>query len=110
MTTTQAPQCTAITQQQGYQGWSNRETMIVNLWFSNDEYADGEVHRIATSGFDLYGQEQAYKQLAEEMVYGVMGEHDVALTQGLTGDLLGGALAEVNWIEIAKAHPARDYE
>ena len=101
MTTRHATRCTAITQRQGYQGWSNRETWVVALWFGNDEYANNEVMRIATSGMDLYGQEQAYKQLAEEMVYGFDGENDQIFTQGLVGDLVTGGLAEVNWIEIA---------
>tara|TARA_R100000963_G_C4640681_1_gene104321 strand:+ start:1390 stop:1722 length:333 start_codon:yes stop_codon:yes gene_type:complete len=110
MTTTHAPQCTALELSQGYSGWKNRETWAVNLWFTNEPYGDEKIMEIATSGMDLYAQSEAYRELADEFVFGFNEECEQALTTGLAADLLSGALADVDFFEIAKNHPASDFE
>lgn len=81
-------------------GWTNRETWLVNLWgFTEDEYADelaraGEVDELA-----------AY---LEESVTSYLKADVHIPDEGFAADLFSGALALVNWYELADTM-ASDY-
>ena len=68
-----------------YNGWSNRETWLISLWAT--EY-----------GIDLAGLSAAEIEAEVEL----MVSEDMPST-GLVADLLQGALAEIDYRELAAA-------
>ena len=92
-----------MTEEEGYQGWTNYETWTVNLWLENEE-----------SEYN-YWQEQAaavkreYKEDEQEFALADMlkdsteeGAEDALNEASVYSDLLGAAISEVNFGEIAK--------
>jgi hypothetical protein len=77
-----------------YNGWKNNETWAVNLWLTNDEASESEVRRLTADADDLAGLSASLKDYVEE------GAPD--LGPCLYSDLLGAALSEVDWYEIAE--------
>ena len=84
-------------------GWTNRETWLVNLWIS--EGAIGDLHGVEEQAryFAETGESSAPYRMGEwlrEQVRGACDEYPTG--DGLAADLLGAALASVNWDEIAE--------
>lgn len=85
----------------GYQGWTNYETWLVNLWIENDQ------------GTQEYWQDQAKECLSDHecnkesaatvLADMLASEHyeAVPVVQGAFSDLIDHALGVVNWHEIA---------
>lgn len=88
-----------------YNGRTNRETRLVNLWLNND------------SGAEPYWQERAVEALADnngdtsEATYQLAGEiedearywaNEAFPESGMLQDLLGSALSAVDWYEVAE--------
>ena len=83
----------------GYNGWTNWETWIVNVWIDNDQNL-----------YEHYG-DMARKEVLTDKE---SATHELSTTlreqfdewapeiEGLYLDLLNGALREVNWREIAR--------
>jgi len=97
-----------------YNGWTNYETWLVNLWIGNErgsyEYWREESQSVwneATPGeYDWQTREQQAtyalsKHLEEELDENMPEEIREALG-GFYSDLLNAALSEVNWEEIAE--------
>jgi hypothetical protein len=93
-----------------YNGWYNYETWLVNLWLDNDEYECNEhlpemarvAYRDATAGeYSTRDQDAAYN-LAKELEDYIAEQNPLADKADLWNDLLGAALSEVNWQEIAE--------
>jgi hypothetical protein len=89
-----------------YNGWSNYETWNVNLWLTNDEGSESMLQEImdryrkdeddSDSEDDINGAAGAVKDWVEEM--------RPDLGSSMFADLLGAALSEVDWYEIAENH------
>ncbi|CAB4149109.1 hypothetical protein UFOVP529_49 [uncultured Caudovirales phage] len=86
-----------------YNGWTNHETWLVNLWIN--EGAAGDLFEIEEQArhFAEMNDEPAatYKMGAwlREQVDGIaIGDQPA----GLAADLIGSAMAAVNWDEIAE--------
>ena len=78
-----------------YNGWTNRETWIVNLWLTNDECYYEELQAIIKN-FD--SEEQAEE--LEQYVHWIIDVDEASMTT----DLLSTSLGRVNWHEIARAN------
>ena len=77
-----------------YNGWSNRETWLVSLWLNNDPISYSmfsEALELDTD--DLEKAQWLKKQIEVEM-------YDLPLEASLWCDLLGTALARVDWLEV----------
>lgn len=100
--------------QKEYNGWTNYETWVVNLWMDNDEgsqnYWNGraqEIYNEAEASDYSTREQNAVRDLADEM----KTQHDdtecdlleaANLSSSVWADLLNAALSEVNWYEIAE--------
>lgn len=80
-----------------YNGWCNRETWVVNLWLTSEEYADDVVRHIIQA-FDTTGEQ------AEQLEYWIRAEFQYLVEPTIWTDLLGTSLGRVNWYEIAEAN------
>ena len=78
-----------------YNGWTNRETWVVNLWLTNDESYYEELQAIIKN-FD--SNEQAEE--LEQYVHWIIDVDEASMTT----DLLSTSLGRVNWHEIARAN------
>jgi hypothetical protein len=84
----------------GYNGWTNYPTWCVNLWLSNDEGLYSYACELATG---KTGMENARVELADDLRDWVRDELAPDLSASFAADLLGYALDQVNWNEIADA-------
>jgi hypothetical protein len=84
-----------------YNGWTNYETWLVKLWMDNDQ-GSYEYWREATKEHLTVDKDDGLISLADQL----KEEHTEAATEGLEGfrlDLMGAALSEVDWREIAES-------
>ncbi len=82
-----------------YNGWTNYETWLVKLWMDNNEGSYGYFREMA---------EEYYKvdrDNAGGLADAIKEAHQEALPElsGLASDLMGAAMSEVNWHEIAES-------
>jgi hypothetical protein len=90
-----------------YNGWGNYETWNVKLWLDNEP---GTYHEVTDEAERIAGGDGSDGELAgwlESYVRGMMPD----LGASMFSDLLGAALSEVDWAEIAEAYmdDARGY-
>lgn len=91
----------------GYNGYTNYETWLVNLWIDNDGWAEHWRERaaeaVADTADDVCPDGAAIRTLATEMQDAHNEAKDEMCTvPGVFGDLLSGALSSVNWDELAR--------
>lgn len=91
-----------------YNGWTNYETWLVNLWLDQDaggywnEQAE-EIYKRAKPSFSSDTQEQAAtRDLADALKESHEQEIEEKELTGFYADLMNAALSEVNWHEIAE--------
>ena len=85
-----------------YNGWKNYETWNVALWIDNEEGSYEERKDIAQRARSVGGYAQMLQEWVEDMA--------PDLGASMFADLLGAALSEVDWHEIAKAWYAEAHE
>ena len=92
-----------------YNGWTNYETWNVNLWLTNEEGSDSLCREWAQECYDdaeasdgSTREETASLVLADRIDSLIRDEWYPQELTGLYKDLLGAALSEVNWYEIAE--------
>lgn len=87
---------------QTYNGWKNYETWAVKLWMDNEEstykHWRDESRRLARKAID---KDEFLSAMSEALKEG----HEQAAPDldGVWSDLLGAALSEVDWYEIAES-------
>lgn len=97
-----------------YNGWTNRETWLVKLWIDNEPHTSEEALRLArvmarhdegigSSREALLADqlEDWTRLMVDEQTSDMNGE---PLAPSMASDLLGTALARVDWYEIATAY------
>ncbi len=91
-----------------YNGWSNYETWVVNLWLGNDEGSYNTCRTLAQRCFEeavadqvLSRKERACYQLANSLKEMIEDGNPLASDASVYADLINASLSEVNWKEIA---------
>lgn len=82
-----------------YNGWTNYETWNVKLWLDNDQGSYNDMVFAAENAEDV-ADTLDLADYIREYVEEMMPEMDASMFS----DLLGAALSEVNWREIAAAY------
>jgi hypothetical protein len=96
-----------------YNGWTNYETWLVNLWMDNER---GSQEFFREQAKEIYGETASMaviskptgltvQESARMRVADWLKEHydeNIPEVPGVYGDLLGAALSSVNWDEIAR--------
>lgn len=92
-----------------YNGWTNYETWLVNLWMDNEqgsqEFFRGQAREIYDGPRNPYRDHMARDADAGLTFADWLKEHydeNIPEMPGVYGDLLGAALSSVNWNEIAR--------
>lgn len=89
---------------QTYNGWTNYETWVVNLWIDNEQGDQEYWREQAQEALD--GQdgsvEDAVDRLEDQLQDWFLEARGECKTPGVFGDLLQSALSEVNWRELAR--------
>ena len=88
--------------EKGYNGWSNYETWAVKLWMDNDEISQGFYREMTENHVMDSGKDKAAHSLANALKDEVCCSGP-DLGASMYADLLGSALDNVNWREIAES-------
>jgi hypothetical protein len=92
-----------------YNGWSNYETWLVNLWLTNEQSTQDflEHRRSILSNGNNPHKEDLFASLIREYVEQERETwHESAAS--LWNDLINAALQQVDWREIARAYLEQD--
>ncbi len=98
-----------MTEDTTYQGWKNYETWAVKLWMDNEEPSQRYWEEVTdeTLANPPIGNEfiSAERKLVHELADQLKEEHEEAMpdTGDVFSDLLGAAMTEVDWYEIAES-------
>jgi|SRR6185436_6966929 len=89
-----------------YNGWYNYESWLVSLWIDNEESSQAYWAEQAQEAWDRTGKDDDDRKLdASCFLAASLKDHfeeSNPCTEGFWADLMGAALSEVNWHEIAE--------
>ena len=98
-----------MSDQDGYNGWTNYETWLTALWIDNDQWTYNEARGIvrecvemATDDVSTSHVADQLKTWAEEQFIDPVTENEVRGVVGLAVDLLRAAWSDVDFYEIAE--------
>jgi hypothetical protein len=84
-----------------YNGWTNYETWLVNLWLTNDQGTAETMQELAAAS---RANDEAEWELADTLKEWVDGMVDESVPgNGMVRDLVNAALGSVDWREIARS-------
>lgn len=92
-----------------YNGWTNYETWNVNLWIDNEQSSQNYWSEVAQECYDQAKDERSFTREEsatyelDRRLHDEITESQPDLGASMWADLLGAALSEVNWHEIAVA-------
>ena len=90
-----------------YNGWTNYETWLLKLWIDNEEashnYWNEAAKACATAAYPRAELANQLKSHFEE------AQHELVGVTGFWADMMGAAVASVNWSEVAE-HMLEDVE
>jgi hypothetical protein len=95
-----------------YNGWTNYETWNVALWLDNNEGDQNYWNETAQEVYDAAEAEKSFtrdEQATLDLMHRLQEEIEEAqpdLGASMWADLLGAAMSEVNWYEIAEHYIA----
>ena len=81
-----------------YNGFKNRETLVANLWLSNDPRSYNLLQRALKLPETKYRKATWLETLVQRDV------NTLSLDIGLYSGLLAAALSNVSWLEVIEAH------
>lgn len=81
---------------QTYNGWTNYETWVVNLWLTNDRSTYDFVEELLLQHPQDYEAAKVLKDFVEEI-------NPLQEDANMFSDLLRSAIGEINWLEICRA-------
>lgn len=85
-----------VAEEKTYNGWTNHETWLVNLWMTGDQSYYEQLCEIISSGDTLDEQAEALEDF-------IRFEYDCEYSS-IWADLINDSLAEVNWYEIVEVN------
>jgi hypothetical protein len=83
-----------------YNGWTNYETWVVNLWIDNDEYLYNDRLDLVREG--KFRNEMHCGEAIRDWLREVLEDTGKWPQTGLVADLFGAAWEAVNWTEIGE--------
>lgn len=84
-----------------YNGWTNYETWLVNLWMDRTEFSQDHYRGLAEYASSEYELAQMIKDQHEETWVEIVGLSDGTIPANVFTDLMTAAMSAVNWEEIA---------
>ena len=81
-----------------YNGWTNRETWMVNMWLTNEQYSYEVLQRIVQTSQTVNEQAQELESIVRDDAACCGSE------SSMWSDLLGVGLGRVNWCEIVESN------
>ena len=87
---------------QKYNGWSNYQTWVVNLWLTNDSGSVNYLNERAQECLDKFDGDTDDAACELASIIEEMHDEFMPETTGVYADLLGHAMRMVDWHEIAQ--------